>query len=417
MDAERFDYGLLGEKLGHSFSRVIHAKLGLTDYVLIETPKERLEKILHGGTWKGLNVTIPYKRAVMEFCDEISAEAAEIGSVNTIIRKPNGRLCGFNTDIDGFIFTVKTAGIGFKDRKVLICGSGGTSLTAQAAAKRLGAKRVTVVSRSGSVRYDELGGYADSEIVVNTTPVGMFPNNLEAPVKLSAFPNLKGVIDVIYNPRRTALLLEAEKLGVPFADGLPMLVHQAKRAEELFFGKAIPDSETERVIREMRAEMGNVVIVGMPGSGKTTVAEQIALRTGRRLVDIDEEIIKAAGKPIPHIFSEQGEAAFRELEREETKNAGKLTGVVISTGGGVVKDFSNYAPLHQNGRIFWLRRDLEALETLGRPLSKDSDTLKTLQTEREPLYRNFADTEVWNNKTPEAAAQMIWEDYCENIGN
>ena len=417
MSAEKFDYGLLGERLGHSFSQVIHAKLGLTDYRLIETPKEGLEEILRGGTWKGLNVTIPYKRAVMDFCDEISAEAAQIGSVNTIVRKPDGRLCGFNTDIDGFIYTVKCAGIDFNDRKILICGSGGTSLTAQAAAKRFSTESVTVASRGGEVSYGELHAYSDSDIIVNTTPVGMFPNNLEAPISLSDFPSCKGVIDVIYNPRRTALLMEAERLGIPFADGLNMLVYQAKRAEELFLGKTIPDSEAERVVREMRAEFGNIVIIGMPGSGKSTVAERLAQKTGRRLIELDDEIIKAAGKSIPEIFSEQGEAAFREFERAETNKAGKLTGVVISTGGGVVKDARNYAPLHQNGRIFWLRRDIKALETEGRPLSKDGDNLKKLEAEREPLYRGFADTEIWNDSTPEEAAQRIWEDYCENTGN
>ena len=417
MSAEKIAYGLLGEKLGHSFSPLIHSKLGLSDYKLIETPKEGLPQILRGGTWSGLNVTIPYKRAVMDFCDEISAEAAEIGSVNTIIRKSDGRICGFNTDIDGFIYTSKAAGIDFKDGKVLICGSGGTSLTAQAAVKRLGAQRVTVVSRNGNVSYDDLSDYSDSDIIVNTTPVGMFPNNIEAPISLEAFPNCKGVIDVIYNPRRTSLLMEAEKSRIPFADGLPMLVYQAKRAEELFLGVSIPDSEVERVIREIRAEIGNIVIIGMPGCGKSSVAELLALKTARKLIDIDNEIVKMLGKPIPVIFAESGEPVFREFEREETQKAGKLTGVVISTGGGIVKDARNYAPLHQNGRIFWLRRELKTLETEGRPLSKDFETLKKLQIEREPLYRSFADSEIWNDKTPEEAAQRIWEDYCENIGD
>ena len=417
MNAEKFAYGLLGEKLGHSFSPEIHRKLGLSDYGLIETPRENLEKILRDETYKGFNVTIPYKRAAMEFCDEISAEAAEIGCVNTIIRRPDGRLCGFNTDIDGFIYTAKIAGIDFKDRKILICGDGGTSLTAQAAAKRLGAARITVVSRSGSIRYDKLCEYTDTDIIVNTTPVGMFPNNLSAPISLEAFPTCTGVIDVIYNPRRTALIMEAEKRGISFADGLPMLVYQAKRAEELFLGKSIPDSEAVRVIREIRTESGNIIIIGMPGGGKSFVAELIVRKTGRKFIDIDKEIVKAAGKPIPLIFAENGEEVFREIEREETQKAGKLTGVVISTGGGVVKDYLNYAPLHQNGRIYYLRREIETLETEGRPLSKDVETLKKLQTEREPLYCSFADAEICNNKAPEEAAQRIWEDYCENIGN
>ena len=417
MSTEKFAFGLLGEKLSHSFSPLIHSKLGLSDYGLLETPRENLVKILHDEAYKGFNVTIPYKREVMEFCDEISAEAAQIGSVNTIVRKSDGRLCGFNTDIDGFIYTAKTAGIDFKDRKVLICGDGGTSLTAKAAAKRLGAARITVISRNGSIRYDRLCDYDDTDIIVNTTPVGMFPNNLSAPISLEAFPHCLGVVDVIYNPRRTKLIMEAEKRGIPFADGLPMLVYQAKRAEELFLGKSIPDSEAERVIREMRAESGNIIIIGMPGSGKSSVAELLALKTGRKLIDIDNEIVKTAGKPIPVIFAENGEKVFRELEREETQKAGKLTGVVISTGGGVVKDCRNYAPLHQNGRIYYLRRDLEALETEGRPLSKDIETLKILQIEREPLYCSFADAEIWNNKAPDEAAQRIWEDFCENIGD
>jgi len=417
LNTEKCTYGLLGEKLAHSFSPIIHNKLGLSNYGFIETGRENLEKILRDDSYKGFNVTIPYKREVMEYCDEISEEARQIGSVNTIVRTSDGRLCAYNTDIDGFIYAAKTAGIDFDGKKVLICGNGGTSLTVKAAAKTLGASRITVVSRSGSVTYEDLGVYADTDIIVNTTPVGMFPNNLNAPISLESFPNCTGVIDVIYNPRRTALIMDAENRGIPCTDGLPMLVYQAKRAEELFLGKNIPDSEAARVLREIRIERGNIVLIGMPGSGKSSVAELIAQKTGREFIDIDKEIIKAAVKSIPQIFVDNGEEIFRALEHEETLKTGKLTGVVIATGGGIVKDFENYAPLHQNGRIFYMRRDLTELETEGRPLSKDMETLKQLALDREPLYCGFADVEIQNDKTLDEAAQRIWEEYCENTGD
>lgn len=416
MNTEKCTYGLLGEKLGHSFSPMIHEKLGLADYGLIETGRENLEKILHDDSFKGFNVTIPYKREVMQFCDEISNEARQIGCVNTIVRNADGRLCAYNTDIDGFIFAAKIAGIDFNDKKVLICGTGGTSLTVQAAAKNLGASRITVISRSGTVTYDNLDDYADTDIIVNTTPVGMYPNNLKAPISLKSFANCTGVIDVIYNPRRTALIMEAQERGIVCTDGLPMLVYQAKRAEELFLGKTICDNEVSRVLREIRTERGNIILVGMPGSGKSSVAELIAQKLGREFIDIDKEIVKTAGKSIPQIFEEDGEAFFRAYEREETEKVGKLTGVVIATGGGIVKDLGNYAPLHQNGRIYFLRRDLAELDTEGRPLSKDIEALKQLALEREPLYCKFSDAEILNNTTPEEAAQKIWEEYCENIG-
>ncbi|MBP8639800.1 MAG: shikimate kinase [Oscillospiraceae bacterium] len=417
MSDKMYSYGLLGEKLGHSFSQQIHQKLGLSGYELIETEREDLEKILCDVSYKGFNVTIPYKREVMEFCDEIDDAARQIGSVNTLVRNADGRLHGYNTDLDGFIYAAKSAGLDFNKKKILICGSGGTSLTVRAAAKSLGAARITVVSRSGNVKYENLKDYADSELIVNTTPVGMYPNNLQAPISLDSFPNCVGVIDVIYNPRKTALIMDAERRGIPSTDGLPMLVYQAKRAEELFLGKSIPDSEAARVLREIRIERGNIVLIGMPGSGKSSVAKLIASKTGRTLVDLDNEIEKSACKAIPQIFAEDGEEAFRAFEREETKKAGKLTGLIISTGGGVVKDYGNYAPLHQNGRIYYLRRELRELETAGRPLSKDRETLERLYNEREPLYDKFSDTKIENNSTLEAAAERIWEDYCENIGD
>lgn len=417
MNAKSSAYGLLGEKLGHSFSPEIHKKLGISDYEIIETGREKLPGILRDECYKGFNVTIPFKRDVMDFCDEISEEAKLIGSVNTIVRKDDGKLFAYNTDIDGFIYCAFLAGIDFKDRKVLICGSGGTSLTAQAAAKKLGAAQITVASRTGEINYERLREYADTDIIVNTTPVGMYPNNLASPVDLDIFPDLKGVIDVIYNPRRTTLIMEADKRCIPCTDGLPMLVYQAKCAQELFLNKSIPDSEASRVINELRAERGNIVLVGMPGSGKTAIAELISLNMGRSLINIDTEIEKTAGKTIPEIFAEDGESAFREIERIETEKAGKRTGAVIATGGGVVKDYRNFAPLHQNGRIYYLRRDVDKLSTEGRPLSKSFDALIKLQIEREPLYCNFADVDIFNDAAPQDAALKIMEEYYENIGH
>lgn len=417
MNTEICKYALLGGKLGHSYSPLIHKKLGLPNYELLETVKENLECMLQNQQYKGFNVTIPFKCDVIELCDKVSDEAKEIGSVNTVVRNNDGSLSAYNTDIDGFIYAAVSAGINFKDKKVLILGSGGTSLTVQAASKKLGATRITVVSRKGEVTYENLNAYLDSDIIINTTPVGMYPNNLDILFNLELFTNCTGVMDVIYNPRRTSLIMAAEKREIPFVDGLPMLVYQAKRAEELFLGKSIPDNEAERVIREIRAESGNIILVGMPGSGKSAIGELIAKISGRKFVNVDTEIEKNVGKAIPEIFTENGEPTFREYEREETEKAGKLTGAVIATGGGVVKDIRNYAPLHQNGRIYYIRRELSALETDGRPLSKNLETLIQLQKEREHLYCDFADKVIQNNLALEEAARRIMEDYNENIGH
>lgn len=409
-------YGLLGRKLGHSWSVPIHAALGCAGYRLYELEPEKLAAFLRRTDIGGLNVTIPYKRDVMPLCDEIDPAAADIGSVNTLVRGADGKLRGYNTDIDGFCYMARRAGIGFAGKKVVVLGSGGASLTAQAAARREGAREITVISRSGPDNYDNLSRHADAEIVVNTTPVGMYPGNGAAPVDLSAFPRCEGVLDVIYNPRRTALLLQAEALGIPCCDGLPMLVAQAKTAEERFFGKPISDEENERILSQLRREMGNIVLIGMPGSGKSSIGQLLADLTGREAVDIDQKIADRAGCSIPEIFAQGGEAAFRALEREETAKAGALTGKILLTGGGVVKTPENYSALRQNGRVYHLLRDLNVLPTDGRPLSQGAD-LAAMWRQREPLYRAFRDVSMDNNGPAAETAQAIWRDFCAHIGD
>jgi len=408
-------YGLLGRKLGHSWSGPIHAALGCEDYRLIELEPEDLKDFLARSDIGGLSVTIPYKRDVMQYCDVIDDAALAIGSVNTLARRADGKLYAWNTDAAGFLWMAKRAGIGFRGQKVVILGSGGASLTARAMCRAEGAREVIVVSRSGENNYDNLHRHADADLIVNTTPVGMYPRTGETPVDLTAFPACRGVLDVIYNPRRTALLLQAEALGIPCSDGLPMLVAQAKAAEEHFFHKSIPDSENERILAMLRREMTNLVLIGMPGCGKTTVGQELARLTGREAIDLDACIAEKAGCSIPEIFAREGEAAFRALEREVTAEVGKGSGKIILTGGGVVKDPRNYAPLRQNGRIYHLMRALDALPTDGRPLSQTT-ALSTLWEERKALYEAFRDTVIDNNGPAEDTAAAIWRDFCENSG-
>ena len=350
-------------------------------------------------------MTIPYKQTVMPLCDAIDPRAAAIGAVNTVVNR-EGRLTGYNTDIDGLIYLARRAGVELAGKKTVILGSGGTSRTAQAAAKALGAAEIAVISRRGEDNYDNLSRHADAQVLINTTPVGMFPHCGQSPVSLSLFPDLTGVLDVVYNPLHTALLLEAEARGLPCSCGLPMLVAQAKRAAELFTGASIPDSRTEEILAGLTAQLRNIVLIGMPGCGKTAIGSALAALLGRRFVDLDALIVEKAGKPIPDIFAQEGEAAFRELEHEIVREAGMAAGCVISTGGGVVTRQDNYAPLHQNGVIFHLVRDLALLPSDGRPVSQSTD-LGLLWERREPLYAAFADRAVDNNGALEETLGQI----------
>ena len=402
--------GLLGEKLGHSYSPQIHSMLADYEYKLFEKSPEELEGFLKSGEFNGLNVTIPYKKTVMPYCAELSPTAAQIGSVNTIVRRSDGSLYGDNTDAFGFENLIVHNGIEVKGKKALVLGTGGASVTAQAVLKNLGASEVVVISRKGEDNYENIAKHADAEIIANTTPVGMYPNNGKAAVDLTQFPKLSGVLDVVYNPARTALLLQAEKLCIPCAGGLYMLVSQAKRSCELFTGKSIPDSEIDRIERVLSHQMQNIVIIGMPGSGKTAVSTMLAERLGRKIFDTDTIVSEKAGMTIPEIFAAQGEAGFRKLETEATAEVGKLSGNIISTGGGVVTVADNYELLHQNGVIVWIERDTNKLARDGRPISLSSD-LNELYAARLPLYERFADIKADNNgdinDTVNAIMEMI----------
>ena len=399
------EYGLLGERLGHSFSPQIHRDLAGYDYQLLPTPPEAVEDLFARRAFQGLNVTIPYKRTVMPLCDEIDPRAAAIGAVNTVVNR-NGRLTGYNTDIDGFLYMARRAGVDMAGKKVVILGSGGTSRTARAAAGELGAREIVTVSRHGEDNYQNLSRHADAQVLVNTTPVGMYPNWGQSPVSLESFPALEGVLDVVYNPLRTALLLQAEERGLPCSCGLPMLVAQAKRAAELFTGQNIDDSRAEAVLHGLRGQLTSIVLIGMPGCGKTTVGRALAGKLGRTFVDLDEEIVRRAGMSIPEIFAREGEAGFRERESALVREFGERTGLVVSTGGGVVTRRENYIPLKQNGLLLHLRRDPAALPTDGRPLSQ-ATAPEELWRRRAPLYAAFADGEIDNNGTLAGTLEQI----------
>ena len=399
------EYGLLGEKLGHSFSPQIHRALAGYDYWLLPTPREEVEELFRRRDFRGLNVTIPYKQTVMPLCDEIDPRAAAIGAVNTVVNR-GGRLTGYNTDIDGLIYLARRTGVDMAGKKVVILGSGGTGRTARAAAGELGAAEIVTVSRGGEDNYETLSRHADAQVLLNTTPVGMYPNCGVSPVSLDAFPHLEGVLDVVYNPLRTALLLEARERGLPCSCGLPMLVAQAWRAEELFTGSAIPAETMEAVLAGLTAQLENVVLIGMPGCGKSTVGRALARRQGKAFLDLDRLIEERAGKSIPAIFAQEGEEAFRTLESRAVREAGARTGCVISTGGGVVTRAENCAPLRQNGVIIHLTRPLDRLPTAGRPVSQSTD-LQTLWERRRGLYAAFADRTVDNGGPLEETLDTI----------
>jgi shikimate dehydrogenase len=399
--------GLLGRKLGHSYSPDIHKALGGYDYGLFEVEPENLASFLQNSDFHGLNVTIPYKKDVIPFCCELSSVAASIGSVNTILRHTDGSLFGDNTDASGFMTMIEKSGIVIKGRKVLVLGSGGSALTVCHVLKQLCAGQVIVISRQGEETYQNLERHCDAQILVNTTPVGMYPDNGSAPVDISLFPNLEGVLDLIYNPARTFLLMDAATREIPHIGGLAMLVGQARTACELFLGQTIDAGKEQAVFQKLRSQMENIVLIGMPGCGKTTIGRLLAKELDRSFVDSDLVLEAAAGLSIPEIFEREGEEGFRIRETQTLKEIGKQSGLVIATGGGCVKREENHAHLKQNGVIIFIERPLSLLAREGRPLS--AGDLGEMYRQRLPFYERFADRTIQNNEPEDITVKTILE--------
>ena len=402
--------GLLGRTLGHSYSPRIHSRLGDYTYSLYEKEPEALEEFLKTGDFTGLNVTIPYKQAVIPYLTELSPIARRLGAVNTVVRRPDGSLIGHNTDFFGFQYLLSSTGLEVKGKKALVLGSGGASKPVAAALQEQGA-RVVIISRTGENNYENLDRHRDAALIVNATPVGMYPRNGASPLSLEGFPRLEGVLDLIYNPGKTALLLQAERRGLIAANGLLMLVAQALESAQWFLGKALDPGLIDSIHRELRNSVENLILIGMPGSGKSTVGKLLAKSLGRDFQDADRVLEEKYG-PIPEIFKARGEEAFRSLETKVLEELGKQSSLVIATGGGCVTKEENYDLLHQNGRIVCLQRPLSALSCQGRPLSQSVGG-EALYQQRAPLYAAFQDLAIENTGTPEETAAEIlkhWEE-------
>ena len=397
--------GLLGRKLGHSYSPQIHKHLGSYSYDLLEKEPEELENFFKNLSYDGLNVTIPYKKSVIPFCNSLSPVAKELGAVNTIVKTKDGKIVGHNTDYFGFLSMLKHADLDVANKKVLVLGSGGASVTVMAVLKKLGANAVQI-SRKGENNYSNLHLHRNASVIVNATPVGMYPDTGVSPVELDIFPNLEGVLDLIYNPAQTKLLLDAEQRGIKCENGLWMLVAQAKESAEWFTRLQISDSVINRIHNALSFQMKNIILIGMPGSGKSTIGRLLAEKTGRTFIDADNEIEAAAKMSIPEFFRLYGEPDFRKLETQVLKQIGQRSGCVIATGGGCVTKPENYAPLHQNGIIIWIQRNLELLPTEGRPVSQSNST-QQLYKIRRPLYAAFSDKHIINDQTPENAVSAV----------
>ncbi len=403
---------LLGEHLGHTFSPRIHSELADYSYDVVDIPTDAVEDFIRNGGYDAFNVTIPHKKTVIPFLDRISPEAASIGAVNTVVRRKDGTLDGYNTDYFGFDGMLTASGIDVFGTKALVLGNGGASLTVCAVLRNRGAKEILVFDRKGSVPYSDLPLHADAQIIVNATPVGMYPNNGKSLVDLSLFPRCRGILDVVYNPSRTALILDAEARGIPCISGLYMLVAQAAKAMEFFTGESAEAGAIETIAAKITADTHNIIMIGMPGCGKSVVGKAIAKKMSRPFFDADEEFTSTYGKTPAHVIEEEGEDQFRKMEHAVLCELGKKSGAVISCGGGAVTREINYAPLHQNGVIVYLRRELSRLATGGRPLSQKSSP-EALYEARHTSYERFADLTVDSTEVVANTAEEIISAYCQ----
>lgn len=397
--------GLLGYPLGHSYSPQIHNLLGNYAYQLFSVKSHDLDAFFQNTDFTGINVTSPYKKSVVQYCHELTPAAQTVGSVNTIIRRTDGKLIGHNTDYFGFAYMLKSCGVNVTGKKVLVLGSGGAAGTVYTVLSELRAEPV-IISRSGKNNYTNLDQHADAAVIINATPVGMYPETLVSPIQLDIFAKLEAVLDLIYNPAKTKLLLDAEKRGLIIGNGLSMLVAQAKESAELFTGSPIDDVKIQQIQNILDLQMRNIVLIGMPGSGKTTIGKRLAKCLGREFIDTDDIIAFEQGISIPEIIEKHGEDVFRQLESEVISRFSKRSSLVIATGGGCVTREDNYYPLRQNSRIYWIKRDLNLLPTEGRPLSMQG-SLKDMYCIREPQYTRFSDYILDNNADIEQAVQTI----------
>ena len=409
-------FGLLGRTLGHTYSPMIHQALGNTSYDIFEMEPDQLQDFFNRSDLQGLNITIPYKINALQACKSISDIAESIGCVNTMVKQKDGFWYGTNTDYDGFLATLSWSNIAVHEKHCLILGDGASSNTVHVALERLGAASITHISRHRFPTYEHIAQfYEQAQIIINCTPVGMYPHCPNQSIQLAPFKRLEGVIDLVYNPHRTGILLEAESLGIPHVNGLVFLLAQAIAASALFLHRTYDESILSDLYKQFRQDQENIILIGMPGSGKSTIGKALANLTGRPLVDIDSHIIEEVGSISDYILT-HGEPAFRAIESNIIVEVGKQTGLIISTGGGAVTMPENFAPLRQNGRIYEIYRPLEELDTTGRVLSSGGiERLQQLYTVRAPLYARFRQAQVLNTGSPESVAQRILEDFHSNL--
>ena len=401
--------GLLGEHLGHSHSPMIHGELADYSYELCEVEKDALSDFMGNGALDAFNVTIPYKQAVIPYLSGISEKAAKIGAVNTVVRQPDGKLFGYNTDYFGFEYMLSLLGADVSGKKALVLGRGGAALTVRAVLADKGAKEIVMLGSADNTP-ENISKHSDAQIIVNATPVGMYPKNGSSPISLQEFPRCTAVLDLIFNPARTALLIEAEQLGIPAINGLTMLVAQAAQAFAFFTGDAYEAGAIERITAKIEKATSNVILVGMPSCGKSTIGKIISEKLGRKFIDADAAFEEMHGITPAECIQNFGEAHFRSLETKTLEKLGALCGIVLATGGGAVTREENYSPLHQNGDIFFIERNLCALVDDGRPLSQRTSR-EEMYAKRLPQYRKFADATIYNDTTAEDAADLVISEF------